>query len=307
MLAGNNLAALHVLELLVGAVDASDVLVIAPEPSGRSSWQASLASHAERLGVPHLTPKEVNDANIVRRVADHRPDLLLSVYYTQIFRPGLLESVRGPSLNFHPSLLPRHRGVAPLIWAIVEGDATTGVTVHHIDEGIDTGRIVLQHRIPIHPDDTGYVLHRKVAKLVRAAAAELLRGFLAGSGIPDGIEQSGVATYHSSRDPQVNRIDWAWPARRVRDVVRALAPPLPGAFVTLKGEELVLARVEAVSQFDERWQKAPGMVELRRGEPPVVWALDGPVRVLEFVDGDEIVAGEELPGRRGLAEGRLLA
>lgn len=307
MLAGNNLAALYVLELLVAAVEPSDVLVIAPEPNRPSSWQASLASHAERLGVPHLTPRDVNDPDIVRQVARHDPGLLLSVYYTQIFRPGLLESVAGPALNFHPSLLPRHRGVAPLIWAIVEGDTTTGVTVHHIDEGIDTGRIVLQYPIPIHPDDTGYVLHRKVAKLVRAAAAELLRSYLAGSGISAGEEQSGIATYHSSRDPQVNRIDWSWPARRIRDVVRALAPPLPGAFVPLQGEELVIARVETVSQFDERWKKTPGMVEVRRGEPPIVWAVDGPVRLLEFVDGNEIVPGEDLPARRGFAEGQLLA
>ena len=306
MLAGNNLAALYVLELLVAAVDTSDVLVIAPEPGRPSLWQASLASHAERLDVSYLSPREVNDEKIVRLVEEHGPGLLLSVYYTQIFRPGLLEAVAGPALNFHPSLLPRHRGVAPLIWAIVEGDAATGVTVHHIDEGIDTGRIVLQYRIPIHVDDTGYVLHRKVAKLVRAAAAELLRTYLAGSGISRGEEQSGIATYHSPRDPQVNHLDWSWPGRRIRDVVRALAPPLPGAFSLLNGEELVIARVATVAQFDERWKKPPGMVELRRGQPPIVWAVDGPLQLLEFVDGKDVVRGDELRGRRGLAEGQLL-
>lgn len=306
MLAGNNLAARYVLELLLPVVEPSEILVIAPEPSDRSSWQESLTAHAERLGVASLSPRDVNDPDVVRRVTDHRPGLLLSVYYTQVFRPGLLESVDGPALNFHPALLPRHRGVAPLIWAIVEGDETTGVTVHHIDRGIDTGKVVLQHPIPIHPDDTGFVLHGKVARLVRAAAAELLRSHLTGQGIPTGREQSGVATYHSARDPQVNHIDWSWPARRIRNVVRALAPPLPCAFVELKGEKLALARVETVSWFDERWRKPPGMVELRPGEPPLVWALDGPLQLLQFVDGDETVSGVELPARRGLVEGQVL-
>ena len=90
------------------------------------------------------------------------------MYYTQLFR-ALLDAMRGRyALNFHPSLLPRHRGVAPLIWAIAEGDAKAGLTVHHIDADVDAGRIVMQRPLPIHRDDTGFSLHMKTAKLVRA-------------------------------------------------------------------------------------------------------------------------------------------
>jgi methionyl-tRNA formyltransferase len=85
----------------------------------------------------------------------------------------------------------------------------TGVTAHHIDAGIDTGRVVAQRKLPIHPDDTGHTLHRKAARLVSATAAELLRDFLTGRGVPEGSPQSGRVTSHSTRDPQLNRIDFA--------------------------------------------------------------------------------------------------
>src|SRR2546423_4522960 len=134
---------------------ASDILALAPPESVRHEWQPSLADEARARGVPVAQPERVNDDHVLDRIRGHRPDLLLSVYYTQIFRPALLEAIDGPALNFHPSLLPRHRGTAPLIWAIVEGDALTGVSVHELTVGVDEGPLVDQKSLPIHPNDTG--------------------------------------------------------------------------------------------------------------------------------------------------------
>ena len=143
-LAGNNLAAAYTLDLVLGVVAPGDVLALAP-PGPQPSWHVSLGTHADERGVMCLTPKDVNDPAVVAAVADHDPALFLSVYYTQVFWGELMEVIAGRAVNFHPSLLPRHRGNAPLIWAIAEGDSTTGLTVHHIDEGIDTGRVIRQH------------------------------------------------------------------------------------------------------------------------------------------------------------------
>ena len=173
-LAGNNLAAALTLDLLLEAFAPDDILVIVPPVTEARGWQRSLADHARLNGVTCLAPENVNDERTTRLVTEHEPDLFLSVYYTQIFRGELLETIRGRALNFHPSLLPLHRGNAPLIWAVANGDPITGLSVHHIDEGIDTGPLVFQHKLPIHPEDTGYSLHRKMALLVRATAAELL-------------------------------------------------------------------------------------------------------------------------------------
>lgn len=280
------------------------MLAIAPERS--APWHASLADAAREAGVRCLVPDDVNDESVLAHVADHGPELLLSVYYTQLFAPPLLHSVDGSSVNFHPSLLPRHRGVAPIVWAIAEGDRTTGLTAHYIDEGIDTGPVILQRPLPIHPEDTGYRLHLKMAWLVRATAAELLRRFLAGESFPSGIAQSGTATYHSGRDPDLNHLDWTSPRRRIRDIVRALAPPLPGAFTLLNGEALVIARVDLVPQMEGGRTLRPGMVELSRDDVPIVYAADGPLKLAAFVDDGEIVPGQQLPRRRGLLAGQVL-
>jgi len=265
-----------------------------------------LADAAREAGVACLVPDDVNDESVLARVADHRPELLLSVYYTQLFAPPLLAAVDGSSLNFHPSLLPRHRGVAPIVWAIAEGDRMTGLTAHYIDEGIDTGPVIVQRPLPIHRDDTGYRLHLKMAWLVRATAAELLRLFFAGESLPPGIAQSGTATHHSRRDPELNHLDWTAPRRRIRDIVRALAPPLPGAFTFLNGEALVIGRVEPVPEMEGGRTLRPGMVELSRDGVPLVWAGDGPLRLAAFLDDDEIVPGEQLARRRSLLAGEVL-
>lgn len=279
-----------VLDLLLERLPPSDVLVLAPPAGNRADWQDSLADAAAARDVQALVPDDVNEAAIVEAVASHRTELLLSVYYTQIFRTDLLQAINGPAINFHPSLLPRHRGNAPVIWAIVEGDSVTGLTVHHLDRGIDTGRVVRRHSMPIHPLDTGFELHSKMNRLVQGTAADLLRDYFSGEPVSPGEEQTGTASSHSRRDPQVNHLDWSLPAARLRNIVRALAPPLPGAFFRLGDRAIVLAEVEVVASSGQA--RASSMVELESDGTPVVWAADAPLRVVSFVDG----AGIPRPG-----------
>lgn len=306
ILAGNNLAAIYALDLLLDALPAENLLAIAPEGALHPGWQASLATHAGAQGVRTLMPPNVNAPDVLAEVEAHAPDLLLSIFYPQVFR-DILGVLRGRfALNFHPSLLPRHRGTAPLIWAIAEGDAVTGLSVHHIDAGIDTGRLLVQHPMPIHPDDTGYSLHQKMAKLVRGTVANLVRTYLERGTIDSGVEQTGEVTSHSRRDPALNHVDWNWPGERVRNVVRALAPPLPGAYAQAGDESLVLARVVPTPRVARSAEKPPGMVELQRGGPPLVWASDGPVALAEWFDGSKTRLGEELSTTGRLVEGLVL-
>ncbi len=305
-LAGNNLAAVYTLDLLLEVVEPGDLLVIAPHPGDQPEWQESLAEHASARKVAVLAPANVNEPEIAAQVASHDPDLFLSVYYTQIFRDELMNAIEGRALNFHPSLLPRHRGNAPLIWAIVEGDRRTGLSVHHIDEGIDTGNVVVQRPLPIHENDTGYVLHRKMAKLVRATAGGIIRDFVAGKRIPPGQPQSGPASYHGVRDPRVNHIDWSDPRERIRNIVRALAPPLPGAFSLVAGAPLVIARVDPIEAPAGAWQKTPGMVEVGSANTPIVWARDGAVRLTAVMLDGTTEPGSVLIETGRLAEGQVL-
>lgn len=306
VLAGNNLAARYTLDVLCDAFPPEDLLVIGPRGENLPTWNASLTDYAEARGIEVIAPADVNAPDVVDRVAEHAPGLLLSVYYTQIFRDLLREVSIGTMLNFHPSRLPRHRGVAPLIWAIADGDESTGLTVHHIDSGIDTGPIVLQWPLPIHARDTGYSLHLKMANLVRAAAATLVREFLDQGRVPRGRAQTGSATVHTRKDPLLNHLDWSLPRDRLRNIVRALAPPLPGAYTMVDEERLVLVRVEPVEHSHESGERPAGMVEIL-GDAPRVWAGDGPVRLVEYFDGTRSRSGAELVTSGRLSEGQLLA
>ena len=205
----------------------------------------------------------------------------------------MLASVDGPVLNFHPSLLPRHRGHAPIIWAIADGDSVTGLSVHFIDEGIDTGPLVYQRSLPIHPFDTGFDVHSKMVHLVRSTAADLLRRWLADETLPQAIGQSGEPTTHSRRDSRLNHIDWNDDRERIRNVVRALAPPLPGAFVRHAGDELVLVDVEPAHHTTERGRPL-GIVELEPDGTPLVWAVDGPLKIASVLRDGKVVDGRDL-------------
>jgi methionyl-tRNA formyltransferase len=247
----------------------------------------------------------VNDPSFVATVAEHEPKLLLSVYYSQIFRRSLLDAIDGPAVNIHPSLLPAHRGVAPLIWAIADGDERTGVTAHLIDEGIDTGDVLLQRVLPIHHDDTGYTLHLKAASLVAAVAADLLRGMRNGSGLPAPRPQVGRATYRGLRTPRINHLQWTDGAERVRNIVRALAPPLPGAYAYVGDTKVILAHVEHAEAPDRHW--SPGTLSFRSGDGfPLVWAADGPVSIRSVDLGAGIQPGSVLRGLEGAYEGAVL-
>lgn len=303
LLAGNAAAGVDALRLFLEVWAPEDVLVVAPAEGVRHDWQPSLVDAADAAGVEVLTPGDVNDPAVVDRVRDRGTDLLLSVYYTQLFRAPLLDAINGLALNVHPALLPRHRGTAPLIWAIAEGDTTTGVSAHELTLGVDTGPLRWQHPLPIHRDDTGHSLHDKATNLTRAIVADLLRRLVAGRPLPEPVEQSGPASVHTTRDPRLNRIDWHEPAERIRNVVRALAHPLPGAHTSWRGQPVGLERVEVV--VGRRAARTPGMVQLDGAATPEVWTGDLPVR-LDLVRLD----GETHPGsvlvERGMTDGEVL-
>lgn len=305
ILAGNGLGGGYVLDLLLEAYGPQDLLVIAPPETERHDWQPSLAELAQQRSVTVVQAERVNEPEVLAQIVDHRCDLLLSVLYTQIFRPELLDAIQGPAINFHPALLPRHRGTAPLIWAIVEGDEMAGVSIHELTPGIDTGELVYQRKFAIHPDDTGYTLHLKSANMMRAAAAGLLRSLLRGDGLPPSTEQGGPASYHSRRDPRVNHLDFADPRERIRNIVRALAPPLPGAYAVLDGRRVVVARVEyAEGRVRPR---VAGTVEFDRtsGEA-FVWAVDGPLELCEAIVDGQTLRGPELARQLDITDGVAL-
>lgn len=304
VLAGNNLPAVEVLHLLLERMDPASLLVLTPPDESRREWQPSLARAATVAGVRCLQPVDVNATDVVMEVQRHQPDLLLSVYYTQIFKAPFLASIAGPKINFHPALLPRHRGTAPLIWAIVEGDDSAGVTAHHIDEGIDTGPPILQRSVPINHDDTGFDLHLKASRLVHRMAADVLCGIWAGRPLSSPEVARHDPSYHGRADATLNHLNWKNSSQRIRNIVRALAHPLPGAYVIAGTQRLIVERLQPVRPSANLGRRPPGSIELPHDSGPLVWTATDLLRIEAWRDGDFVRPGEEMNSY--LYEGMLL-
>ncbi len=223
-------------------------------------WFPSVMALARQNGIPVAAPADVRDPSLARALKKLRPDLILSVFYRQILPRELLAVPRVGAVNIHPSLLPKYRGRAPLNWAIIQGEKKTGVTLHHMSEKADAGDIIDQIEFEIEPDDTIATLYEKAGKasrrILRANLSRVLER--SASRAPQNEE---LATKFGRRTPEDGRIDWKASAESIRDLVRGVTHPFPGAFSTVKGERLLVWEVSVLD---------------RQGEPGVILdALNG--------------------------------
>src|SRR6266436_7831403 len=177
--------------------------------------------------IPILQPAQIKDQQATEEIRDFAPDVIVVVAYGQILPRAVLEIPRLACLNLHASLLPRWRGAAPIQAAIAAGDRETGITVMHIDEGLDTGDILLQRTIDIVPADTGGSLHGRLAKVAPEALLESLK-LLAKGSAPRIPQDNALATYASKLKREDGKIDWTGPADAIERKIRAF-DPWPGA------------------------------------------------------------------------------
>jgi len=181
--------------------------------------------------MPILQPARIKDRQSIEEISALSPDVIVVIAYGQILPRGILETPRVACLNLHASLLPRHRGAAPIQAAIASGDIETGITVMYMDEGLDTGDILLQHKIDILPTDTGGSLHDRLAQIAPDALLESLQR-LAKAIAPRVPQNNALATYAPKLNRNDGKIDWAERAEVIERKVRAFNP-WPGAFTTV--------------------------------------------------------------------------
>jgi len=181
--------------------------------------------------IPTLQPARIKDRQSIEEISVLAPEVIVVMAYGQILPQGVLGIPRVACLNLHASLLPRHRGAAPIQAAIASGDFETGITVMYMDEGLDTGDILLQRKIDILPTDTGGSLHDRLAQIAPDALLESLQ--LLGKKIAPRVPQNNaLATYAPKLNRDDGKIDWAERAEVIERKVRAFNP-WPGAFTTV--------------------------------------------------------------------------
>jgi methionyl-tRNA formyltransferase len=204
-----------------------------PAGRGQALREPATKAWARGHGVPVLQPEKVRDGKLASELALLRPDLLAVAAYGRILGRDLLELAPHGAINVHGSLLPKYRGAAPIQWAIAEGESETGVSIMQMDEGLDTGDVLLQRVLPIAPDDTSETLAPKLAALGGEALVEALA--LLQDGALVAIRQDGSrATLARILEKEDGRVDFTGSARRIRDRLRAFTP-WPGATTTLDG------------------------------------------------------------------------
>jgi len=206
-----------------------------PRPAGRGKGQRKTAVHdrAEALGIPVRTPRSLRNAEAQAEFAALDADLAVVAAYGLILPPEILDAPKGGCINVHASLLPRWRGAAPIQRAILAGDDVTGVTIMRMDEGLDTGPMLLKRELAIDSKNAG-----QVTEELSINGAQALLDWLDHPSTPQ--EQADAqATYATKIDKAETRIDWASPAAAILRQVRAFAPA-PGAWFEANGERVKL-------------------------------------------------------------------
>jgi methionyl-tRNA formyltransferase len=186
---------------------------------------------AGKLNLPLLQPTKARDEKFIGELRELKPDLMVVVAYGQILPQTILELPRLGCLNVHTSLLPKHRGAAPIQWAIANGDAETGVTIMKMDAGLDTGPILSTRRTPILPADDSQMLHDRLAVLGAELLAETIPAYVAGKISPQAQPAEG-SCYAAKIKKEDGKIDWHQPAVQIWNRLRAFTP-WPGAFTFL--------------------------------------------------------------------------
>jgi len=212
--------------------------------------------------IPILQPARIKDQQATEEIRDFAPDIVVVVAYGQILPRDVLEIPRLACLNLHASLLPRWRGAAPIQAAIAAGDCETGITAMYMDEGLDTGDILLQRRVEILPNDTGGSLHDRLAEIAPEALLESLRLLSAGNA-PRIAQDNARGTYAPKLKREHGLIDWSESAEAINRKIRAYNP-WPGAFMKVDRQNL---KIFSASVVDLNGQ--PGEV-LRSDEDLVV-------------------------------------
>jgi methionyl-tRNA formyltransferase len=232
---------------LIGVVTQPD------KPVGRDQRMQAPPIKAELATTALLVfqPARIRHDEAVEQIRSLAPDVIVVMAYGQILPKTVLEIPRIACLNLHASLLPQHRGAAPIQAAIVDGDAEAGITVIYMDEGLDTGDILLQTKLVISPNETGGSLHDRLAHLAPDALLTALEQ-LANNNAPRTPQDSSRATYAPKLTREHGKIDWSEPAARTERKIRAF-DPWPGAFTQLaeapgKLRNLKIFRAKVIAQ-----------------------------------------------------------
>jgi methionyl-tRNA formyltransferase len=243
------------LKVLLSAGVEVPLVVTTKDDPNEILWFDSALRVAQEYGVPVITPDDVNGPELERTVTELRPDFVFSFYFRSMIGAPLLNAARLGALNIHGSVLPKFRGRAPVNWAILHGARESGATLHYMTARADAGDIVDQLAVPILENDEAREVFEKVTVAAEIILARSLPGLIAGTAprLPQRLEEG---KYYGRRRPEDGKIDWAAGARDIHNLVRAVAPPFPGAFGQVDGQRWMIHKTRVEPRTIEPSERA---------------------------------------------------
>ena len=232
--------------LLEANIDIPLVISHRDDP-GETIFFASVARLAASHDIECIFPDDPNTPEVLARLQVLHPEFIFSFYYRRMLRPALLACARRGSYNMHGSLLPKYRGRAPVNWAVLHGERETGATLHEMVEKPDAGRLVDREAVPIGPDDTAAEVFARVTGAAEIVIRRAIPHLIDGSAelTAQNLQQG---SYFGGRSPEDGRIDWRLSAQSVHNLVRAVAPPYPGAFTMIGGVKLKILKTRLLNE-----------------------------------------------------------
>lgn len=302
---GTPAIAVPALRALTQVAEVSAVVCQPDRPSGRGLKVAAppVKEAAIELGLSVHQPTKVRTGELAAWLADHAADVALVMAYGRILPADVLSATRRGAMNLHASLLPRYRGAAPINWAIVEGEAKTGISLMQMDEGLDTGPVYSRHELALTETETAGTLAERIATLgahvVRADLAAAVDGKLQAE--PQDEAQATHAPLIERRHLQV---DWQRSALEVSRLIRGMAPR-PGAFTLLGGKVLRLHSARPLPGPMPA-EAAPGTVSVL-GKRALVATGSGSLELLAAqIEGKKALPAVDLINGRVLVDGSVL-
>lgn len=278
------------------------VVTQADKPKGRGQVMTPppVKAYAMEQGLPVFQPTKMKTEETLETIKAAQPDVIVVVAFGRILPPSILELPQYGCVNVHGSLLPRYRGAAPIQWTVLNGDKEAGVTTMQMNEGLDTGDMLLISKRPVPEDMTAGELFDLLCEDGAALLSETIKGLESGSirPIPQNDEE---ATYAPMLDKSMSRIDWSLPAKTLQNRIRGLNP-WPSAVTTYKGKTLKIHS----SKVGDSTNKSPGTVistdplQIACGDgmalQPLQVQLEGSKRMAaeDFLRGRPMTVGEKL-------------
>ncbi len=247
-------------------------LVVSYElPIDKTYGYDSVLEKAHKKGLELRNPSRVNE-RLISEIRDINPDIIFSVYYRKIFPKSLLSIPRLGCVNVHPSLLPRYRGPTPTAWAILNNETKTGITIHYMDEDIDTGDILAQEEFAINSNETGYELYTKAMtigfQLLKKSFYKIINRQLSPR------KQSGIGSYYGKLSAK-HKIDWRQKTENIKNLVRVHAKPYNPVEALLINRYLLVNKVSILKEGKYTLQGAGIITDILDNKRLVVSCADG--------------------------------